>query len=117
MVGGVEGQAPLQPAPGEAAPKRLRDENKGLGGRGKQGKGGGQQRGAGKEEQGRGRWSMPGFSADPGSAVMVAGSYVVRAVQTSTNTGGAAGSSWERDMAGSRSSQGKSKHHRLGAEW
>ena len=74
----VEGLVSLQP--GGPAPKRLRDENRGLSGRGKQRKKRGQQRGAGKKEQGRGRWSMPGFSADPGSAMMVAGSYVVRAV-------------------------------------
>ena len=32
--------------------------------------------------QGSGKWSLPGFSADPGSAVLVAGSYTVEAVQT-----------------------------------
>ena len=50
--------------PGGPAPKRLRDESKGLGGGGKhqQGKRREQQRGTGGEEQGRGRWSMPGFN-------------------------------------------------------
>ena len=38
----------------------------------------------------------------------------VRAVQTQ---GGAAGSSWEGDMVGGRSSQGRSSYHRLGASW
>ena len=59
--------------------------------RGKQRKKVAQQRGAGEKQQGRGRWSMPGFSADPGSAVMVAGSYVSRAVQTQVVLQGVAG--------------------------
>ena len=36
---------------------------------------------AGRKRQGNSKWSMLGFSADPGSAVMVAGSYTVEAVQ------------------------------------
>ena len=46
--------------------------------------------------------SMPGFNADPGSAVVVAGSYVVRAVQTQVVPQGVAGRGII--MAGSRSS-------------
>jgi hypothetical protein len=33
-------------------------------------------------EQSNGKWSMPGFSVDPGGAVLVAGRYTVKAVQS-----------------------------------
>ena len=42
----------------------------------------GSRRGGTIEGQGSGKWSMPGFSVGPGGAVMVAGNYVVEAVQT-----------------------------------
>ena len=74
LVVGVEGQA-VQP--GGPAPKRLRDESRGLGGGGKQQH---VERREERGDQGRGKWGMPGFSVDYGSAMMVAGSYVVGAV-------------------------------------
>jgi hypothetical protein len=36
-------------------------------------------------------WSMPGFSVNPGSAVLVAGNYSVKAVQTQVTLRGTAG--------------------------
>jgi hypothetical protein len=39
------------------------------------------QGGAGGKRQGNGKWSMPGFSADPGGTVLVVGRYTVKAVQ------------------------------------
>jgi hypothetical protein len=55
-----------------------------LGGQGRQQtrRGGRGRAGAGLRSQGQGKWSMPGFSVDPGSAVQVAGQYSVKAVQT-----------------------------------
>ena len=48
-----------------------------------------QQRGGGREQEGtggrgqsNGKWSMSGFSVDPGGAVLVAGRYTVEAVQS-----------------------------------
>ena len=69
--------------PGELAPKRMRDETRGQDGRSKQQqkRGSKRQGGAGGERQGDSKWSMPGFSADPGGAVLVAGRYTVKAVQ------------------------------------
>ena len=48
-------------------------------------------RGAGRRDQGDAKWSMPGFRVNPGGAVMVGGSYTVRAVQTQVSLQGAAG--------------------------
>jgi hypothetical protein len=45
-------------------------------------KGGRKRGGAEQRSQGQGKWSMPGFSVNPGSAVQVAGNYSVKAVQT-----------------------------------
>ena len=64
----------------------------GQGGRGKQrevrGRG---RRGAGRRDRGDGKWSLSGFRVDPGGAVMVAGSYTVKAVQAQVSLRGAAG--------------------------
>ena len=53
---------------------------------GGKGRGGAEQR-----RQGDGKWSMPGFSVDPGSAVQVVGNYTVKAVQTQVTLQGTAG--------------------------
>jgi hypothetical protein len=37
---------------------------------------------SGGERQGDSKWSMPGFSADPGGAVLVVVRYIVKAVQS-----------------------------------
>ena len=81
---GEEMEAGSSLQPGGLAPKRMRVGANGQDGRGKQQQKRGRRRhrGAGGQRQGSGKWSMPGFSADPGSAVMVAGNYVVKAVQT-----------------------------------
>ena len=83
--------SPLQP--GGPAPKGTRGETRGQDGRGKQQqkRGGRRQRGAGGEKQGNGKWSMPGFSTDPGGAVLVAGRYIVKAVQSQVVLQGLAG--------------------------
>ena len=39
-------------------------------------------RGSWREGQGNGKWSMPGFRVGPGGAVLVAGRYTVKAVQS-----------------------------------
>ena len=54
-------------------------------------KGGKGRGGAEQRIQGNGKWSMPGFSVDPGSAVQVAGNYSVKAVQTQVTLQGTAG--------------------------
>ena len=80
---------PLRPR--GLAPKRLRDRATEQDGRGKQQqkrKGGGKE-GAGKEQQSK--WSMAGFRVDPGGAELVAGSYIVKAVQSQVTLQGAAG--------------------------
>ena len=62
-------------------------------GQGKQqqkGRGGGRG-GAEKKNQSNGKWSMTGFSVDPGGAMQVAGSYTVKAVQTQVTLQGTAG--------------------------
>ena len=38
-----------------------------------------------------GKWGMPGFSVDPGGAVLVAGRYTVKAVQSQVTLQGTAG--------------------------
>ena len=110
-----EGQGPLQPdgrAPavlgervqrGESllyprglAPKsakRMGDEIMGKDGRGEQPqKGGSREReGTGGRGQSNGKWSMPGFSVDPGGAVLVAGRHTMEAVQSQVTLQGIAG--------------------------
>ena len=87
----VEVGSPLYP--GGLAPKRMRDVARGQDGRGKQQQKGGSRRqgGAGGERQGDSKWSMPGFSVDPGGAVLVAGRYIVKAVQSQVILQGPAG--------------------------
>ena len=72
--------------PGGLAPKRLRNETMGQRNQGKQQKRGVDRRrsrgGTGRRGQGHGKWSMPGFSVDPGGGVLVAGRYTVEAVQS-----------------------------------
>ena len=71
----------------------MRDETRGQDGRSKQQqkRGSRRQGGAGGERQGDSKWSMPGFSADPGGAVLVAGRYIVKAVQSQVILQGPAG--------------------------
>ena len=66
------------------APEGVRDVARGQDGRGKQQQKGGSrgQEGAGGWGQGDSKWSMPGFSVDPGGAALVAGRYIVKAVQS-----------------------------------
>ena len=71
--------------PGGLAPKRMRDVTSG------QKTGSRRQGGAGGKKQGNGKWSMPGFSADPGGTVLVAGRYIVKAVQSQVILQGPAG--------------------------
>ena len=40
------------------------------------------QGGTGGRRQSNSKWSMPGFSVDPGGAVLVAGRYTVETVQS-----------------------------------
>jgi hypothetical protein len=70
--------------PGGLAPKRLRNETMGQFNQGRQQKRGVSRRrgGTGRRGQGHGKWSMPGFSVDPGGGVLVAGRYTVEAVQS-----------------------------------
>ena len=84
-------EVPLQPK--GLAPKRLRELHTGQEGQGKQQqrKGGEGRGGAEQRSQGQDKWSMPGFSVSPGSAVQVAGSYSVQAVQTQVTLQGTAG--------------------------
>ena len=65
----VEACAPLQPR--GLAPKRMRDATRCQDGRGRQQqkRGSRRQGGSGGKRQGDGKWSMPGFSADPGGTV------------------------------------------------
>ena len=44
-----------------------------------------------RERQGDSKWSMPGFSVDPGGATLVAGRYTVKAVQSQVILQGPAG--------------------------
>ena len=97
-----EGQGPLQPDGGAPtvlgkrmqrvessmhpwvlAPKMMRGEVRGQNGQGKQQPRGGGRRqgGTGGRRQSNDTWSMPGFSVDPGGAVLVAGRYTTKAVQ------------------------------------
>ena len=105
-----------QPA-GGLAPKRMRDGSSGQDSRGKQRqkRRSGQQREVGRKRQGNGKWSMSGyrFSADPGSAVMVAGSYTVKAVQTQVMLQGSAG----REIWLGVDLRRGGKDHKLDAEW
>ena len=68
--GEAEACAPLQPR--GLAPKWMRDVTRGQDGRVKQQqkRGSRRQGGAGGKRQGNGKWSMPGFSADPGGTVL-----------------------------------------------
>ena len=68
--------------PGGLAPKRLRNETMGQNNLGRQ-----QQRGVGRRRGGTGRggqrhgkWTMTGFSVDPGGGVLVADRYTTEAV-------------------------------------
>ena len=77
------------------APKRMRDEIIDQDGRGKQqqerrgrGQGGAVSRG---QSNGNCKWSVPGFSVDPGGEVLVAGRYIVKAVQSQMTLQGNAG--------------------------
>ena len=69
---------------GGLAPKRLRNETMGQYSQGKQQKKGADRRRGGTRRWGQrhGKWSMPGFSVDPGGGVLVAGRYTVEAVQS-----------------------------------
>ena len=69
---------------GELAPKRLRDEISGQGGRSKQQQKGGNRRqiGAGGRRIGDSKWCMPEFSVDLGGATLVAVRYIVKSVQS-----------------------------------
>ena len=84
-------ESPLYP--GGLAPKRMREETMGQDGRSKQqqGRGSRGQGGTGGRRQSNGKWSMPGFSVDPGGAVLVAGRYTVKAVQSQVILQGTAG--------------------------
>ena len=84
-------EAPLQPR--GLAPKRMSELPTGLGGQGRQQprRGGRGQAGAGLRRQRQGKWSMSGFSVNPGSAVQVAGQYSVQAAQTQVTLQGTAG--------------------------
>ena len=71
----------------------MRDETMGQDGQGKR-----QHRREGREQGGTGgggqsnsKWSMPGFSVDPGGAVLVAGRYTMKAVQSQVTLQGNAG--------------------------
>ena len=66
--------------PGGVAPKRMIGLITGQDGRGKQQqrKGGRGRVGAEQKNQGNGKWSMPGFSVNPGSAVQVSGNTAGR---------------------------------------
>ena len=79
--------------PGGPAPKRMRSTwVYGQGGRGRKWEARSRgRRGAGRRDRGNAKWSMPGFRVDPGGAVMVGGSYTVRAVQAQVSLRGAAG--------------------------
>ena len=106
--GGVEwwrdggGQLTIQP--GGLAPKRMGDVVSGQDGRGKQQRKRGSRRqgGAGGKRQGNSKWSicMTGFSADPGGAVLVAGNYIVEAVQSQVILQGSAGREPELPVVG-----------------
>ena len=91
------GQGSLQPVPekrvqrvesalhpGGLAPKMLRHETVGQYSQGRQQKKGVDRRRGGtrRRGQGRGTWSMLGFSVDPGGGVLVAGRYTVGAAQS-----------------------------------
>ena len=84
-------EGPLHPR--GLAPKRMRDETMSKDGRGEQQqRGGGREReGAGGRGQSNGKWSMSGFNVDPGGAVLVAGRYTVKAVQSQVTLQGTAG--------------------------
>ena len=94
LEGAAAEQGEVEPLrPRGLAPKRLRDRTIEQDGRGKQQqkrKGSGKE-GAGKKQQGDGKWSMPGFRVDPGGAELVAGRYTVKAVQSQVSLQGAAG--------------------------
>ena len=45
----------------------------------------------GGDRQSNGKWSMSGFSVDPGGAMLVAGRYTVKAVQSQVTLQGTAG--------------------------
>ena len=82
-------EGPLHP--GGLAPKRMRGiilDNCGRQQQEGRGRGRG---GAGRKVRSNGKWNMPGFAADPGGEVMVAGSYTVKAVQAQVSLRGAAG--------------------------
>ena len=100
--------------PGGPTPKRLRDKSWGLGGGGKQqqGKRRRLQKEVDRQEQRRGKWCLPGFSVDPGCAVLVADSYVVKSVQTQVVR-----CSMEGGMAWGSALQRRRSYHRLDAEW
>ena len=78
--------------PGGLAPKRMRDETRGQGDRGKQHQKGGSRRqgGARGERIGDSKWCTTGFSVDPGGATLVAGKYIVKAVQSQVTLQGPA---------------------------
>jgi hypothetical protein len=92
LEGAAAEQGEVEPLrPRGLAPKRLGDRTTEQGGRGKQQqrRQGGGKEGAGKKQQSK--WSMPGFSVNPGSAMQVAGQYSVKAVQTQVTLQGLAG--------------------------
>ena len=84
-------ESPLYP--GGLAPKRMRDMIMGKDVRGEQQqrRGSREQGGTGGRGQSNGKWSMPGFSVDPGGAVLVAGRYTVKVVQPQVTLQGIAG--------------------------
>ena len=67
--------------------------------------------------QGSGKWSMPGFSADPGSAVVVVGRYTVKAVQTQVLLQGPIGREIWLGVDLRRGGANIDHVHRLDAEW
>ena len=77
----------------ELAPKRLRNGTMGQYSQGRQQKKGMDRRrgGIGRRGQGHGKWSMPGFSVDPGGGLLVAGRYTVEAIQSQVIQQGPAG--------------------------
>ena len=79
--------------PGVLAPKRLRNETMGQHNQGRQQKKGvGRRRGGtGRRKQRHDKWSMPGFSVDPGGGVLVAGRYTMEAIQSQVIQQGPAG--------------------------
>ena len=98
MLSGEEGERQASLQPGGPTPKRMRGESRAGAGWSRQAAAGGEDsEGAAERSRGEGagarqvEHACPGFSVDSGSAVMIAGSYVVRAIQTQVVLQGMAG--------------------------